>query len=452
VQNITRKNLWSTMIIIFLLPLFICACGSGAEPETEDSDDSSDLFSDAAWRLVNNFDVQAGITFESDLGTITIINNSSVSVATPSIVHYDTTTGEESSLTISSSASIAAGDTFTGTFTYPTGAAAENGDFFGILFGEYMGGKFFTSDDFNNLPLFITDGPSDETSADLSSSIKNPGSPIVPKNGVWGFAMTGDTSNLIGTNCPSSSAGFTSSGDSNFSLSCDGNSADLFIDDQYVSFYFSSTSGEGQYESPDYNFPVRDAEDNIVYGTNSFNLTPSTTEAMTGELNWDNSLGCSATYPITMAFETPLSIDVNDICEGVWNISYAGSATCGTDIISISAIPFVPQSASSLSTIDLPTGVPLAINLTTAALPLHLLRQGCTNTYGSLLIPTAMGSYIVPSSGDLYLVDLSLQLFALSESSMMGSGMFHGRNISDPTATECYAPISLTMSAITPCD
>jgi len=429
----------------------VCACGgsTGSGTGSGDDDDSSDLFPDATWRLVTNFDAQAGITFEDATGTITIVNNSSNSVGAPSIIHYDTTTGEETSVTISDSDSIATGDTFTGTFTYPSGSAAGSSDFFGILFGEYMGGKFFTADAFDDFPLVITDGPSDETNSDLNVTIKTPGSPIVPTNGIWDFTMTGDSSDL---SCPTSiTGGFTTSGDGNFNLSCDGNSADLSIDGQYVSFYFSYAGGSGQYESPDYSFPLRDDEDNIVYGTNSFNLTPSTTEAMTGELNWDNSMGCSATYPITMAFETPLSMDVNDICEGFWSISYSGSISCGSDIIYAEVIPFGPQLLTSLSTVDLPTGVPLSMSLTTGAAPLYLLRQGCTNTYGNLLMPTTLGPYTGPISGDLYLVDLSFQVFASSESSLTGIGMFHGRNLSDITAAECFAPISFTMSAVTPC-
>lgn len=67
-----------------------------------------------------------------------------------------------------------------------------------MMFGEYIGGKFFTADDFEGFPLIITEGPSDETDTSLTS-LKYAGSPIIPKNGTWDFTMTGDSSNLSGT-------------------------------------------------------------------------------------------------------------------------------------------------------------------------------------------------------------------------------------------------------------
>lgn len=57
----------------FLLSLFVCACGTSGGSGDDDDDDSSDIFSDAEWRLVTNWDVQAGITFEGGTGAITIV-------------------------------------------------------------------------------------------------------------------------------------------------------------------------------------------------------------------------------------------------------------------------------------------------------------------------------------------------------------------------------------------
>lgn len=424
------------LIIMFGLSLSLEKCGSSGDDSSDHADGSS-VFADAQWRLLTTRNIQGGMTFDGTAGTLTLVNNSGSALGTQTLFVFDTSSGEESTAEISEISNL---------LTYPRDAEPDSSAYFGLALDGIKIGRFVTSTAFDELPLSVVNGPSEETASDSSSLIKFTSSPV-PTDGTWNFSMDVSSSHLSGSNCPSGSAGFTSEGEALLSMTCDGYSADLDIDGEHISYHLNSSF---VYRSPDYTFPVRDEEDNIVYGSNYYEMTPASTSAISGNLNWDNSLGCTATYPYTLELliETPATI--NDLCEGLWTLSYPVTVPCGSELIVLSALSFMPLTTGTVSTNSLPSGSPIDLSFDGGTGSFYLIRQGCTNIYGNLYVPAIIGVGF-DSAGLPMIVDVGIQAVAFSTTEMFGTGLLNALSTA-PGGTNCTAvPFLFTMTALSSC-
>lgn len=417
------------------------ACGGGGGGNSA----GGGPFDNASWRLVTARDIQGGIVFSGGEGTLTIINDSGEEIEAPSLFVFNTETGEETAATPINAAAIADGETFAGAFTYPGGSGPAENAFFGLSLGDADAGQFFTVADFEGLPLTLKEGISENTEENLSPLLKSHGSLPLPTTGIWNFTMEGESTALSGVNCPEpGSAGFISGGDATLSVDCDGLSADLDADGSHISLDLMSLS-TGLFRSPDYSFPVSDGE-TVVNGDNHFELTAGSSSLMSGELHWDNNLGCTADYPITMTLQTATSPIINDLCPGAWTLNYTTAVICGSEIINLSATAFAPQALGTLSTNNSPAGVPLSLNYDTATGDIFIMRQPCTNSYGNLFAPMVFG-VTTDSHGNPVVVSLGFQGFSLTNSLITGMGLFTGIG----PATACTATFPFTLEATGPC-
>jgi hypothetical protein len=440
---------------IMMCCFFAAACGglgsSTSAGGTEDTgtstaDTTTDPFATADWRLLTARNIKAGIDFTDASGAITIVNSSGGTLDAPTLRVFDTTTAAETTVTITEATTIADGATYTGTLTYPGSAAPTDSAYYALALGSTTFGKFVAATTFAGLSPAVTQGPSAETSTNMARLTKSSDT-FVPTAGIWDFSMTGGVGNLSGSQCPSSgTVGLVTGGDSTLSVSCDGYSLNLDIDGSNLSYHLTSTS-TGLYQTPTYTFPALDGNDNPVTGTNYYELTATASEAMSGGLFWDNSVGCTAEYPITMALDSASPTAIHDLCEGSWTLDYTSpTVTCGTDIFTLVAQTYVPQVIGTLSTTDTPAGLPFALNYASSGNPLFLWRQGCTNIYGNMLAP----SFIGPASdtlGNLFVVDMSFQGIATAKTQITGTGIFHA---TDGSGT-CTVPFLFTMTAVIPC-
>lgn len=430
--------------IFSCLFLFAIACGSaGSSGGGEDGE--SGLFDDASWRLVTGRTIQGGVVFSGTKGTLTLVNNSGEAIEAPSFFIFDTGTGDESAVEPDNASVMADGDTFTGTFTYPGDSEPDDEAFFGLSLGDADAGQFFTVADFEDLPLTLQEGLSENTEASLTAAPKMAGSLPLPTTGTWNFTMTGESTALSGVNCPEpGAAGFISDGTAGLSVDCDGLSADLDADDAHISLNLMSVS-TGLFKSPDYSFPVSDGEI-VVNGSNHFEFTAADSSSMSGELHWDNNLGCSAVYPITMTLETATSPIINELCPGAWTLSYGTPVICGSTTVNLNTLAFAPLASGTMSTNDSPTGVPLSLTYDSATGDIFMMRQPCTNSYGNLFAPMVFG-VANDSSGNPLIVSLGFQGFSLTNSLITGMGLFTGVG---PT-TNCTATVPFTLAAAGSC-
>lgn len=419
------------LITLYGLSLSLITCGGSGDV------DDSDVFADAEWQLLTTRDIQGGITFDGTTGTLTLVDDSGSDLGTRILFVFDTSSGEESTAGISEESN---------TFTYPGDAKPGDSAYFGLALDGVKIGKFVTSATFKELPLSVVNGPSEETTSALSSLIKQTSIPV-PTDGSWDFSMDVSSSYLSGSNCPSGSASFTSEGEATLNMSCDGYTVDLDIDGEHVSYHLTSSY---IYRSPDYTFPVLDEEDNIVYGSNYYEMTPASTMAIGGNLHWDNSLGCTATYPYTLELlaETPATI--NDVCEGSWILSYPATIPCGSELIVLPSLSFMPLITGEVSTNSLPSGSPVDFTFDDGTTSFYLIRQGCTNIYGNLYVPAIIGVGF-DSNGLPMIIDVGIQLMALSTTEMYGTGLLNVLSTA-PSGTNCSAvPFLFTMTSLSSC-
>lgn len=427
------KNFKQQLFLITLcgLSLSLAKCGSAGDAG------DSDVFADAEWRLLTTRNIQGGMTFDGATGTLTLVNNSGSDLGIQTLFVFDTSSGEELTAEISEESN---------TLTYPGDTKPDSSAYFGLALDGIKIGKFVTSATFDELPLSVIHGPSKETSSALSSLIKLASVPV-PTDGSWDFSMDVSSSHLSGNNCPSGSAGLTSEGEATLNMSCDGYLADLDIDGEHVSYHLNSSY---VYRSPDYTFPVLDEEDNIVYGSNYYEMTPASTMAIGGNLQWDNSLGCTATYPYTLELlaETPATI--NDICEGLWTLDYPATISCGSELIVLSSLSFMPLTTGEVSTNSLSSGSPVDLTFDGGTGSFYLIRQGCTNIYGNLYVPAIMGVGF-DSNGLPMIIDVGIQAMAFSTTEMYGTGLLNALSTA-PSGTNCSAvPFLFTMTSLSSC-
>ena len=126
--------------------------------------------------------------------------------------------------------------------------------------------------------------------------------PPTPVSGTYLFTMELGTNYLSGSNCPSEALTFTTEGKAELDVATDGSTIGMQIESENLQF---SRVGGGVYETASSPFPTKDGQDNAVTGSVFFNLTPRETTVIDGLLKWDNTVGCTGTYPFLLEYELP---------------------------------------------------------------------------------------------------------------------------------------------------
>lgn len=434
-------KLWGRWGALVTVLLCVSACGSITLSLPGDEDDSEGGL-DAEWSLASARGVQAEVNFESASGSLTITNNESAALASPKLFVFDLSTAERSSVTLTGESSIAAGTSEDYSFTYPGDAAPEDTALFGLQFGDDDFGRFFTAEDFAELPDSVTEGA--DLPDVLSASVSTAKAIGTPASGSYQFNLAGSTSHLTGANCPIAGGGFSSSGTASLNVACLGSSATLTIDNNVLQYHRMPS---GIYQTPEYQFPVRDEDDNIVIGENYYDLTDSSGgNVLSGELHWDNSLGCTADYPYSLTQITSSATEILDICPGFWNITNLSAVTCGTNIIFSTPADYLPIGLTEVSTIDDPsTGEPIILNIDSSVNWL-MPRSACTNLYGNMYAPMSFAAGI-DHLGFPMTFTFSYQVTAITENFMMGVGVVQG--ISATNA--CTSAFFFNLEAQSPC-
>lgn len=183
----------------------------------------------------------------------------------------------------------------------------------------------------------------------------------------------------------------------------------------------------------------------FLSGTNCPSGSSSSTTGgpTTFELRCD---GYTAEYSLTMTLTSATSATVNTLCAGTWTLLYGSAVVCGSTPIELGALAFGPQASGTVSTLDSPSGVPLALTFDTSGGDLFLVRQGCTNTYGNVFAPLAFG--VIPdATGQPLILNLAFQAYAVTSQLMTGVGILTGAG----PATSCSTVFTYTLTALGPC-
>ncbi len=411
----------SAMLIIVAALVFVVSCGS-----TSSDDSSSDTLDDNQWRAItNSAQILAGILVSGAGGTLTVVNNSDAVVGAPALAVYDATTGEASSVALSSSSEIAAGAQSSASFTFPSGAAPEETALMLLSFGGDQAATFVTSTSYLALPPIVFD-PAAVTA-------------ITPLSGDWAFEMDLSTDYLTGTNCPSTPYSMTSSGDCEFFVSNNGYTATWSIDDSTIQLNRSAI--DSTFESATYYFPV-ETDTGTTYGTNSWALTPSSTEVIAGTLSWNNNDGCTAAYPIEMSYVTPATPTIIELCEGQWNVSYS-AITCGATIINPTSLAQLPYPTGTLD-VTYAGDTPVYLTFDTLTSYQALPYVG-SNTYGTTMPNMGLGMTYDSMGYPLNVVG-SFQITAVTSTMMTGVLTVNGFGVS-----ACGGGAVITMTSVSGC-
>lgn len=169
---------------------------------------------------------------------MTVINNSDAELALPSLSVYDTSTGEFTSVEVTGISAVAAGGSTTGTFAFSSGAAPEDTALIMLYLGDDQAAIFVTSAAYANYSPAVIHP--DATEPITSITTKAYPVYIDPIPGDWIFSMDMNASYLTGTNCPSSSPTYTSSGETNLYVSNSGYSAAWYVDTSVITLNRSS--------------------------------------------------------------------------------------------------------------------------------------------------------------------------------------------------------------------
>ncbi|MFA5810786.1 MAG: hypothetical protein WC956_00470 [bacterium] len=421
-----------TLTIFISIAFAICtslactSCGGSAQSGGGGSGGESAL-DGSQWRAITNSGaILAGIAVEGTTGTLTVVNNSDVATGTPAVAMYDFDTGQPVPLNSISPAKVASGQYASADFTFSDGTAPADTALMTLTLGDDQAAVFMPSSAYSDLSPIVFDPA-------LSTYIN-------PTSGEWGFEMDLGTEYLTGANCPSTPLGMVSSGECALTVSTNGYAAAWTIEDSVIALNRSALSNT--FESATYYFEV-ESESGTVYGINRWMLTPSSSTAIAGMLEWNNNLGCSANYPIRMNYNLSSSPVIHQLCEGLWNISYSTMA-CGGNAITPASLPMLPYPQVTLDVTYL-IDDPVYLTLGSLSGYQSLPNVGGTNIYGTLLPNVVLGTIDTPLGPPLTIV-AGLQLTAVSPTQMMGVLMMNGYGI-----TPCSGTGVVMMTSVTGC-
>ncbi len=434
----------TTLLIIALAFLTACGGSSGSSGSSEEA--AEETIEDDGWRCITNSgEILAGIAVDGATGTLTVVNNTSSELGIPLLSIFDSSTGEFTSVEVTDATVVAAEGSTTGTFTFPSETAPEDTALIMLYFGDDQAAVFVTSTTYEGLsPAVIY-----PNAIEPITSISTKPFPyyVDPISGEWDFSMDMSTSYLTGTNCPSSSASMTTSGDANLYVSNSGYSAIWYPDGNVISLNRSSV--DETFESIDYSFPVETEDESIIFGTNEWELTPTSASEIGGTLEWDNNQGCTASYPITMTHQVYSVPGTIALCEGQWSIDY-DTINCGGNTILPAELSNLPWPTGELDVTYYPDGDPMFLEYDTMMGYQNLLNNSGTNTYGSSFPSMGLGTVTMTIPIMPYVAPISIvggfQMTAINSTTIYGTVVINGYGI-----FPCAGIGTFTMEALNPC-
>ena len=354
------------------------------------------------WILENN-EIKASLSFSgSNSGNLEIENKSEKNIDDIIIYNIIPDTGEKTNLEVKDKKTV----------KFPGDKAPDDFALIGITLGDTDYGLFMSSSIMSTLPnpLYPPDNPST----------------IRPTSGVWDFAMSADTGNLSGTECPSGPGGFSSSGEATLNVSSNGLNAVLDIDDQFVSFTRPNPN-DTLYDSYEMSFPTMDKEGNPTTGTVRFSFNVVDQEVIdNGILAWDDLQGCTGTYPFTLEFKYATEIPSYVPSQGLWQTTSA-PVFCGASP-DLSAFLNMPQGVGDMSV----TGggpLPLMLNLSTSTIPLFMMQNEDSNFYSVMPNFIYLGNYFDPITNmNISYTGTLFNFMATSETNITGVMLVNGSN------------------------
>ena len=405
-----RKHLFAPLLLLFTL----LACGGNGE---------TDPLANADWRTITNSGkILAGITVDGTFGTLAVENNSDSKIAVPSLSIYDLESGEATAVTADGAAAVAAGSSTIGTFSFPSGSAPEDTALMLLYIGDAAAAVFVTAESYANLsPAVLYPATEPDSIAAISAKFTT----ITVLSGNWDFSMDLSASYLTGTNCPNTSPSYTTSGETAFYFSDNNYVGSWHVYDNVV--VLNSVSSSNTLQSQTYSFPVETEDESTVYGTNYWQLTPTSSTYINGTLEWDNSLGCTASYPITLEYQTPATPFIWRPCDGTWNVDYS-LITCGMSSLSAASLTILPFPTAELNTTYYPAphdDEPLFMELSSFNGFEAVYNCGNSNTYGSAFPNIQLGSVTGPLGYPIQIVG-GIQLTVVSETLIMGTIVTQG--------------------------
>jgi hypothetical protein len=421
------KRLLLCFLVFLVLVLSTTSCGGTGSGSSNNHDINND-----PWRsITNNGTITSGIDVSGSLGMLSVINNSDSTIELPSLSVYDSAAGSAVAVVVEGATSVPAGATANGSFSFPGGATPDDYTLIMLYFGNDQAAVFVTASTYGNLSPAILHP---ETYSEATTSLSNY---INPHSGTWNFQMDMSASHLVGTNCPSSPLSFVTSGETSFYVSNNGYSASWNVDDNIIAFNRSISNDS--FLSQTYYFEV-EGEETTTYGHNSWTLTPDSSTSMTGTLDWDNNLGCTAGYPITMEYYSSSAPVIYTLCEGAWTVMYS-TLVCGSSIITNPAsIPNLPLSGA-LNVVYDSLGSPVLLTFNNISSYQSLINAGGSNTYGTGFPNMDLGVITDPLLGPIELIG-GFQMTASSSNSLFGTVTLTGYY----DATTCSGGGSFLMS------
>ncbi|MBT4917114.1 hypothetical protein HN709_00180 [Candidatus Peregrinibacteria bacterium] len=401
-------------LIIFTL-LLTTACNDTNQPASNNSDETSEnlrnvTLDNSDWLLYTP-DFEAGLRFDGNEGVLSFIGNTEEALGTPSLYTTDSETGDRLDITMDD---LDLTEEEERSVTFPGENAPGENDYIGMeIDGEEVGGFHSKS-----LPMLSPFAPFPD----------NPQT-VRPTSGIWDFTMTITTAGLSGAKCPQGMRTMTTTGQGNLNVTPDGLNAEMIMDGQNVDFYRVAIT-DTQYESFEMPFPAFDENGNGVTGLASYKFTALDQESIEGELFWDNTVGCTGTYPFGMELVLATEIPPYVPAQGMWDLSIS-PFICGNtpvDPVTLSNIPWGPGMLS----VSGGGPVPMTLSMSTAHSPLTLMQTADSNFYTSLVPNMLFGTVMSPPIPPLPPMPVTLsgtfQGWAQSENSIIGVVTGFGTN------------------------
>lgn len=405
-----KKNLLTASALVAVL-LVLSGCGqdNGATSTNTSQENASTAKTTAPtqadFRLVTSgFDASIDFEDESTAGTLTIINNSKEPLGSPALFTYDPETKERLEIAISDPAEIAASESEERSVAFPGAEAPDESDYIGLELGGEAAGGLYSATLFSTMPPGMGGAMGDNPST------------IRPTSGYWSFEMSGETADLSGSECPTTMGGFGSAGQVLLEVTPDGLSTDMKVEGESINFFRPSLN-DTFYDGFEDTFPVKTGEDSVTYGTVKYTYNALDQDKIEGKVYWDNSQGCTATYPFAMELEVPTEIQPYIPEQGAWVLSYGPTLTCGDSSVSTSML-FNSAPGPGIMTVTGGGPLPMTLNIDLSLGYLLLTQTPQTNYYSS---PPNMFLGIAPDDqGYPIVISGTFQGWAQSDTNIVG--------------------------------
>ncbi len=365
-----------------------------------------------------------------------LVNQSDEVAGAPSLTHYDLATGEPETVSVDEADELAPDGSAAYDVGLPSDVLAEDGALISLSLGESEASIFRTAEDYANLSPAIV-----PSALMAGGELAGLGGSVTPNPGNWSFEMTLGTGYLSGSSCPDGGSSGTTTGEADLIVSNDGFSAMWMIDGEVVTF--NRMSASDNYQSPSYVFEVENDE-SVVYGTSRWTLTPASQTSIAGELHWDNSLGCTADYPISMTFDSLADPSIYALCEGTWTIVY-NPIVCGSTVVDPSALPLLPYASGELD-VSYAAAIPLFLSYDSVTGYQSLPNISGTNMYGTGYPNMTLGPAVLDSLGNPLVLVGGVQMTALSTTQIVGIVNVIGFGVNP-----CSGSGTFTMTSLSGC-